>query len=242
MFDLDIKIVLFKYWLSKQHCITNYSFRILYIAVFKTGLESTTCHVVNTLFMCEILAAAMVKNAFSCNVTTRKSVEGRLLFFMYLTYKLCFNNNNNNNNNVKTENEHWYDHVPKTVEASREGMVTILWNQQEQTDRTIPNKSDNIFRHNEEGTRILIGAAISGNRIVTNKATERILKLKDLTIEIQRMWNLKGRVIAAIIGATGTISKLFRQYLSNTPGKHEIKELQTPAILGTAHTLRKVLM
>jgi hypothetical protein len=30
--------------------------------------------------------------------------------------------------------------------------------------------------------------------------------------------------------------------LSSIPGKHDIKELQKVAILGTAHTLRKVLM
>jgi hypothetical protein len=55
------------------------------------------------------------------------------------------------------------------------------------------------------------------------------------------MWNVKTTVIPVIIGATGTISKLFRKYLGNVPGKHEIKELQKTAILGTAHILRKVL-
>ena len=47
---------------------------------------------------------------------------------------------------------------------------------------------------------------------------------KDLTIEIQRMWNVKTNVIPVIIWTTGTISKSFRKYLSNIPGKHEIKE------------------
>ena len=56
------------------------------------------------------------------------------------------------------------------------------------------------------------------------------------------MWNVKTKVISVIIGATGTISKSFRKYVSNIPGKHEVKELQKTAILGTAHTLRKVLM
>jgi len=68
------------------------------------------------------------------------------------------------------------------------------------------------------------------------------LKYKDLTIEIQRMWNVKTKVIPVIIGATGTISKSFRKYVSNIPGKHAVKELQITAILGTAHILRKELM
>jgi len=45
-----------------------------------------------------------------------------------------------------------------------------------------------------------------------------------------------------IIKATGSTSKLLGHYLSNIPGKHEIKEPQKAAILGTAHTIRKVLM
>jgi hypothetical protein len=56
------------------------------------------------------------------------------------------------------------------------------------------------------------------------------------------MWNIKTNVIPAIIGATGTISKSFRKYLSKVPGNHEVKELQITAILSTAHILQKVLM
>jgi len=56
------------------------------------------------------------------------------------------------------------------------------------------------------------------------------------------MWNVKTKVIPVKIGVTGTISKSFRKYVSNIPGKHEVKELQKTATLGTAHTLRKVLM
>ena len=63
-----------------------------------------------------------------------------------------------------------------------------------------------------------------------------------IIIIIQRMWNVKTKVLPVIIGATGTISKSFRKYVSNIPGKHEVKELQKTAILGTAHILRKVLM
>jgi hypothetical protein len=48
-------------------------------------------------------------------------------------------------------------------------------------------------------------------------------------------------VIPATIGATGTISKSFRKYVSSIPGNHEVRELQKTDTLGTAHILRKVL-
>ena len=80
-----------------------------------------------------------------------------------------------------------------------------------------------------------------GDRNVIKKEAEKILQHKDVTIAIQRMWNVKTKVIPVIIGATGTISKSFRKYVRNIPGNHEVKELQKTAILGTAHILREVL-
>jgi hypothetical protein len=56
------------------------------------------------------------------------------------------------------------------------------------------------------------------------------------------VWNVKIRVITVIVGATGTISKSFRKYMSTITGNREGKELQKTSILGTAHILRKVLM
>jgi hypothetical protein len=89
---------------------------------------------------------------------------------------------------------------------------------------------------------MIIDVALPGDRNMIKKEAEKILKYKDLTIEIQRMWNVKTNMIPVIIGANGTISKSFRKYLSNAPGIHEVKELQKTAILGTARILRKVLM
>jgi hypothetical protein len=106
------------------------------------------------------------------------------------------------------DKKHWYKHVPKSVETDQGGNVTILWNQQVETDRTIPNnKPDIIIRDNEKRTHMLIDVAISGDRNVFQKEAEKILKYIYLTIEIQHMWNVKTKVIPIIIGATGTISK-----------------------------------
>ena len=60
---------------------------------------------------------------------------------------------------------------------------------------------------------------------MTGKEAKKIVKYKNFTIEIQRMWNVKERVIPVIEGATGTISKSLRQYLSNVRGEQEIKKL-----------------
>jgi hypothetical protein len=54
---------------------------------------------------------------------------------------------------------------------------------------------------------MLLDVAIPGDRNVIQKEAEKILKYKDLTIEIQRMRNVKTGVIPVIIGATGVILK-----------------------------------
>ena len=65
---------------------------------------------------------------------------------------------------------------------------------------------------------MLIDVGISGHRNVIKEEAEMILRYKDLTAEIQCLWNVKVKVIPLIIRATGTISKSLRQYLSTVPG------------------------
>jgi len=51
----------------------------------------------------------------------------------------------------------------------------ILWNQQVQIVRTIPNNKPDIIRDNEKGTYMLIDVAISEDRSVIKKEAEKIL-------------------------------------------------------------------
>jgi predicted nucleic acid-binding OB-fold protein len=74
---------------------------------------------------------------------------------------------------VKLDNKHWYQHVPKSVETSCGGKVMLLWNQQWQTKRTSPNSQTDITIHDN--------VAISRDRNVIKKETEKSLKYKDLT-------------------------------------------------------------
>jgi len=63
-----------------------------------------------------------------------------------------------------------------------------------------------------------------------------VLKYKALTVEVQHMWNVKTKVIPIIAGATGTISKSLRQYLSNIQGKYEIKDYKKKQPHWALHT------
>jgi hypothetical protein len=89
---------------------------------------------------------------------------------------------------------------------------------------------------------MLIDVAILGDRNVIKKKAKKSSKYKDLIIEIQCMWNVQEKIISVIIGEAGTISKSLKQYPSNIPGKHKIKEYQKQPFWALTHILRKVLM
>ena len=73
---------------------------------------------------------------------------------------------------IQLDNKHWYEHVQKSVETSQGGKVTILWNQQVQTDRTIPNnKPDIIIRDNDKGTCMLIDIVVRCGRYLPHLTT-----------------------------------------------------------------------
>ena len=61
---------------------------------------------------------------------------------------------------------------------------------------------------------------------------------------MQCIWNAKKKNEINTSNNRGNLGHLksFSKHLSNIPGNHEIRELLTTAILGTAHMLRKVLM
>ena len=113
----------------------------------------------------------------------------------------------------------------------------MLCNQAVHTDRKVTeNRTDIIIKNKKEKTCTLIDVAISADTNVVQKEAE-----KSLCIEIQLMWSLKCTIIPAIIGATGIVTRSLRKNLEAVPGKDSIDSLQTTAIRGTSHIIRKVL-
>jgi hypothetical protein len=111
--------------------------------------------------------------------------------------------------------EKWYSHIPKP--ACQHEDITLLWNQGIQTDREVlTNWPDIIIKNKKDRICLLIDVAIPSDMNVIQKESEKKLKYKYLSIEIQRMWNMKCFVIPAIIGATGIVTKglknVWKQY------------------------------
>ena len=51
-------------------------------------------------------------------------------------------------------------------------------------------------------TCLLIDVAIPSDYII-QKESEKYVKYRDLQIEVQRLWNVKTKVLPVVIGATG---------------------------------------
>jgi 3-deoxy-D-manno-octulosonic acid (KDO) 8-phosphate synthase len=72
----------------------------------------------------------------------------------------------------------------------------------------------------------LIDVTIPSDKNVIQKEAEKKFNYKNLSIEIQRMWNMKCFAIPVIIGATGIVSKSLQKYLVTIPGQRSIDSLQ----------------
>ena len=118
----------------------------------------------------------------------------------------------------------------------------MFWNEAVHTKRDVTtNRPDKIIKNKKEKTCTLIDVEIPADRNVAQKEAEKMLQYRSLGMEIQRMWNLMCAIIPVTIGATEIVTRSIKKNLEVTPGKHSTGSLQTTAILGTSHIIRKVL-
>jgi hypothetical protein len=78
------------------------------------------------------------------------------------------------------------------------------------------NRPDIIIINKKDKICLLIDVAMPLDESVVNKEAEMKLKYKNLSIEIQRMWNMKCLVIPVVIGATGIVTKGLKKSGNNT--------------------------
>jgi hypothetical protein len=74
----------------------------------------------------------------------------------------------------------------------------------------LASRPDIIIKNKKDKTCLLIDVEIPSDKNVIQKEAEKKLKYKNLSIEIQRIWNMKCFVIPVIIVATGIVSKIYK--------------------------------
>ena len=86
-----------------------------------------------------------------------------------------------------------------------------------------------------------VDVSIPADVNMIEKDKEKILKYQDLRIELQKLWNIKLKVIPIILGSLGTYTTDVLSYLMEIPGSHRLDEVLKSALLGSASILRMVL-
>jgi hypothetical protein len=81
----------------------------------------------------------------------------------------------------------------------------------------------------------------TGRQKCCAKGSGKEVKIQEFMYRDRADVELKCTVIPVMIGATGRVTGSLRKHLEAVPGKQSIDSLQSTAVLGTAHIVRKVL-
>ena len=136
--------------------------------------------------------------------------------------------------------ERWYEHQPETVTDN--DSCKLLWDFSIQTDYVIQaRRPDVILIDKEKKECKIIDFAIPYDSRVNAKEMEKIEKYQVLTREVQKLWNMRTKVIPIVIGALGTTPKKVSKRLDDLGIGTRIVELQKTVIIYSARILHKVL-
>ena len=118
-----------------------------------------------------------------------------------------------------------------------------MWDSPILTDKRVcANRPDITIHDRKERKAVLVDFSVPYDTNIVEKTAEKLIKYRDLEIEIQKCWNLKETsTVPVIIGALGTVSTDHTQYLKNLSENINPDVVQKTALLGTANILRSVL-
>ena len=77
--------------------------------------------------------------------------------------------------------------------------------------------------------------AVPSDRNTSVQVIEKLLKYKDLEIEVTRMWGMSTEAVLVVIVALGVIKKGLEEQTGKIPGSINISELQKITLLGSTH-------
>ncbi|KAJ8040969.1 hypothetical protein HOLleu_15434 [Holothuria leucospilota] len=133
-----------------------------------------------------------------------------------------------------------WQHKPNLVEENDK--AKILWDFEIRTDRVMTARRPDLVII-DKGNKIatIVDVAVPSDTNIERKEREKIEKYQDLRLEVQRMWDVKAKVVPVVVGALGATTQNLDKHLEEIPGIHKAPDLLKAALLGTAHILRRFL-
>ena len=102
----------------------------------------------------------------------------------------------------------WYEHEPESVLENED--YKILWDFSIQTDHVIEaRRPDLVLIDKKETSCKIIDFAVPGDSRIEDKERDKTEKYQDLGRELQKIWNVKVKIIPLVVGSLGAIPKQF---------------------------------
>ena len=134
----------------------------------------------------------------------------------------------------------WYEHEPESVLENED--YKILWDFSIQTDHDIEGRTpDLVVVAKKERNSKIIDFEVPGDSRIEERENNKIKKYQDLGRELQKIWNVKVKIIPLVVGSLGAITKQFGNRLKQIGITAGTAQVQKTVLLGTARILRKVL-
>ena len=103
------------------------------------------------------------------------------------------------------------------------------------------SRSDLVVVDKKERSCKIVDFVVSGDSSIEEKEKDKKEKFQDLGRELQKIWNVKVKIIPLVVGSLGAIPKQFGNRLKQIGIAAGAAQVQKTIVLGTARILRKVL-
>ena len=133
----------------------------------------------------------------------------------------------------------WYEHEPESVLENED--YKTLWDFSIQTDDVIKARRPDLVTVNKERICKVIDFAVPRDSRIEEKDKDKIEKYQDLGRELQKIWNVKLKIIPLVLGCLGAIAKQSGNRLKQTGITVGTAQVQKTVLLGMFRILRKIL-
>ena len=117
-----------------------------------------------------------------------------------------------------------------------------MWDFSIQTGHVIEaRRPDLVVVDKKETSYKVIDFAVPGDSRIEEKEKDKIEQYQDLGRELQKIWNVKVKIIPLLVGSLGAIPKQFGSRSKQIGITAGTAQVQKTILLGTARILRELL-